>query len=372
IWQVTSAIDGPEAWADFCRNHHPAGVVIDSVHRRRDGSQFPVRVRVYASEGVDQPVYIGVATDRSEEVALAATMREGELFYRHVIDNTVDGFFRIDRERRFVEVNDRLCELLGYSRAEVLGETPLAFVTAESRAELMAQMERIEATEHRRYQLTIRRKDGSTLPVLLNNTTHRNLAGEVVGAFGFVTDLTPIVAAQRAVAESEQELRRILDHMQDTYYRTDLEGRVVRLSPSVQTLLGYAPEEILGRPLADFYADPVERENFLATLRNAGGRVTGYESHLRHRDGHDVWVLTNAHYVRDAAGQIIGVEGTTRDISERKAAQQRIDFLAHHDPLTALPNRLLFKDRCEQAIAHGLRANTRMALLFVDLDRFKA
>jgi diguanylate cyclase (GGDEF)-like protein/PAS domain S-box-containing protein len=296
---------------------------------------------------------------------------ESERFYRHVIDSTVDGFFIIDAQRRFTEVNEKLCELYGYAREEFLGRTPLDFITDESRAELIRQMQRIETTDHRRYQLTAKRKDGSTFPILLNNTTHRNSQGEVVGAFGFITDLTPIVAAQQAVAESERELRRILDSMQDTYYRTDAEGKLLRLSPGVQILLGYMPDEAIGRKLADFYANPEDRAAFLAALQAGGGRVSGYEAPMRHKDGHVVWVLTNAQYVLDAQGKFVGVEGTTRDISEKRIAQERIDFLAHHDPLTELPNRLLFKDRFERAVKHGKRAGTRTALLFVDLDRFK-
>jgi diguanylate cyclase (GGDEF)-like protein/PAS domain S-box-containing protein len=372
IWGISAAIPDADTWATRQIDLIPHGATFDERHRRKDGSTFPVRVRVYVSRGAGQTVFIGVASDRSEEEALAATIRESERFYQHVIDSTVDGFFRIDARHRFIEANDRLCELLGYPREEVLGRTPLEFVTEESRAELIAQIGRIEATEHRRYQLVVRRKDGSTLPILLNNTTHRNLRGEAVGAFGFVTDLTPVLAAQQAVAESEQELRAILDNMQDTYYRTDLEGRLVRLSASAATLLGLPVGQVLGRRLADFYAEPAEREVFLAALQAGEGRLSGYETRLRHADGHEVWVLTNAHYVRDAAGHVIGVEGTSRDIGDRKRAEARIDFLAHHDPLTELPNRLLFKDRFERAMAHGTRAGLRAALLFVDLDRFKA
>lgn len=296
---------------------------------------------------------------------------ESALFYRHVIDSTVDGFFMIDTQRRFIEVNDRLCELFGYAREEVLGKTPLDFVTEESRAELFAQFKRVEMTEHRRYQLIGRRKDGSVFPILLNNTTHRNRQGEVVGSFGFVTDLTPIVAAQHAVADSERELRRILDNLQDTYYRADSEGRVVRISPSVEQLLGMTAEECIGQNLADWYFDAGGRTVLLKALQDSGGRVTGFEAALRHKDGHPVWVMTNAQYVRDDAGNILGVEGVVRDISGQRLAQARIDFLAHHDVLTELPNRLLFKDRFERAMIHAQRARSRAALLFVDLDRFK-
>ncbi len=301
----------------------------------------------------------------------ADAMQESEYFYRHVIDSTVDGFFLVDTRYCFVQANDRFCELFGYPREELLGQSPFDFISAASRATLAEQIKRIPSTEHRRYQLTGLRKDGSTFPVLINTTTHRDTHGALVGSFGFATDLTQIVETQRVVAESERELRRILDSMQDTYYRTDTEGRIVRASPSVQDLLGYVPEAFLGLRLADLYVEPNGREAFLRALQAGNGRVTGYEAPLRHKQGHAVWVMTNAQYVRDAQGAIIGIEGLTRDVSERRRAQERIDFLAHHDPLTELPNRLLFKDRFERALAHDDRSGMRTALLFIDLDRFK-
>jgi len=372
LWDVAVSVDGQEAWAAFQQNHSVQGMVLEDRHRRKDGSSFPVRVRLYASRSADRLVYLGVASDRSEEVALSESLRAGERFYRHVIDSTVDGFFMVDNQRRFTEVNDRLCELFGYPREEWLGRTPLDFITEDSRDELIAQMRRMESTDHRRYQLLARRKDGSTFPILLNNTTHLDPRGAVIGSFGFVTDLTPIVAAQRAVTESERELRAILDDMQDTYYRVDLDGLVVRASPSAWQLLGYTAEELLGQRMADHYLEPGARAVFLQALQDNGGRLSGYEAPLRHRNGQTVWVSTSAHYVRDADGNVAGIEGVAHDITERRQAEARIDFLAHHDPLTELPNRLLFKDRCERAMAHGQRAGTRTALLFVDLDRFKA
>lgn len=372
LWDVSTLDNEAEKWTCSQQAIPPQGVTLEDRHRRKDGSTFPVRIRVYPSSGVGYRVFIGIATDRTQEEDLSAAIEESENFYRHVIDSTVDGFFMLDNQRRFIEVNDRLCQLFGYAHEEWLGRTPLDFVTDESRAELLAQMQSIESSEHRRYQLMAQHKAGATFPVLLNTTTHRNRKGEVVGAFGFITDLMPIVAAQRLVAESERELREILDNLQDTYYRTDTEGRLTRLSPSVLQLLGYAPEELLGTPMDNCYVDPSAREIFLKALEDGGGCVSGWESQLRHRDGRVVHVMTNAHYVRDGEGCFLGIEGTTRDISERKQAEMRIDFLARHDALTELPNRLLFKDRFERAMAHGLRAGVRTALLFVDLDRFKA
>ncbi|MBI4996535.1 MAG: EAL domain-containing protein [Rhodocyclales bacterium] len=417
----------------------------------------------------------------------------GGQFFRYVVENAVDGFFIIDEQRRFIEANAAMCRMFGRVRDEIIGKTPLDLVAPESHAELFAQIQSIETTEHRRYQVLAQRKDGSKFPVLLNNTSYRDSSGVVAGSFGFITDLTSLVEAQQAVAASERELQGILDNMQDTYYRTDAGGRVVRASRSVFNLLGYKPEEVLGKPLADLYFDPADRQDFLQRMAERGGTLSGYDSRLRHKAGHEVWVLTNAQYLRDAAGKVIGIEGTTRDnteqrrvkenlrlaaqvfensgesimimdarshvvsvnrafvnmtgylpaevhgrtpamltsdlhdeefyqrmwhslretgywqgelwnrrrngevypewlgistlrgsdgavthyvaistdISERKASEARIEFLAHHDPLTDLPNRLLLRDRLERAIAQGERTDTRVALLFIDLDRFK-
>jgi diguanylate cyclase (GGDEF)-like protein/PAS domain S-box-containing protein len=267
-------------------------------------------------------------------------------FFRYVVDNAVDGFFIIDEQRRFIEANEAMCRMFGYSRAEIIGKTPLDLVAQESHAELVAQIRSIETTEHRRYSLLAQRKDGSRFPVLLNNTSYRDRDGAVTGSFGFVTDLTSLVEAQQAVAASERELQSILDNMQDTYYRTDASGRLVRASRSVQHLLGYTPEEVLGKPLADLYFDPADRQDFLLRMAEQGGTLFGYDSRLRHKAGHEVWVLTNSQYLRDAEGKVIGVEGTTRDNTGHR---RMVEALRHSEAqlstlIQALPDAVFLKD----------------------------
>jgi len=271
--------------------------------------------------------------------------RDGQ-FFRFVVDNAIDGFFILGPRRQFIEVNDALCRMFRCERADMLGRTPLDFVAEESQPELIAQIQRIETTEHRRYRLVAQRGDGSRFPILLNNTSYHDAGGGAAGSFGFITDLTSLVEAEQAMAASERELQGILDNMQDTYYRTDTEGRLLRASRSVQRLLGYAPEEVLGHPLADLYFDPQDRQEFLQRMAAGGGALSGYESRLRHKDGHEVWVLTNAQYVRDAEGRIVGVEGTTRDHTEHR---HMVDALRHSEArliglIEALPDAVFLKD----------------------------
>ena len=274
------------------------------------------------------------------------TLLGGTQFFRFVVENAVDGFFMIDAQRRFIGANAALCRMFGLERSEIFERSPLDVVAPESHPELIRQMQSIETTEHRHYRVFGRRNDGSTFPVLLNNTSFRDANGAIAGSFGFVTDLTSLVEAEQAVVASERELQRILDHMQDTYYRTDASGRIVRASQSVTKLLGFTPEEMLGRLLADFYFEPRDRDDFVDRLAEGNGALTGYESRLRHKSGHEVWVRTNAQYLRDADGRIVGVEGTTRDNTEHRRMVQalRCSEARLNGLIEALPDAVFLKD----------------------------
>jgi diguanylate cyclase (GGDEF)-like protein/PAS domain S-box-containing protein len=126
---------------------------------------------------------------------------------------------------------------------------------------------------------------------------------------------------------SKEELAAILDGMQDTYYRTDKEGVLVYISRSVKRLLGYAPAELLGSKLSDLYVESDGREKFLAAFQAAKGDIQAYEAPLYHKDGHVVWVSTNAHYFRNSNGEVLGLEGTTRDVTQAILQQQELNRL---------------------------------------------
>lgn len=137
-------------------------------------------------------------------------------------------------------------------------------------------------------------------------------------------DAAVTAGAAHEVIRAELEFRRIIDTMIDTFYRTDLNGRIVLASPSARQLLSWEPDDLIGQRLGDFYVDPHGREKFLETLRAGGGEVFNYEAVLRRKDGSEVWVETNAHYYRDESGAVCGVEGTVRDITKRRATEKAL------------------------------------------------
>jgi len=135
---------------------------------------------------------------------------------------------------------------------------------------------------------------------------------------GVVQDITRLRESEELLQRTQWDFRAIFEHMQDVFYRTDREGQITLISPSAERLFGYTHTELVGSRVADFYADPAGREEFLRKLEADGGRLIGYEAEMRHRSGRSVWVSTNANYWYDASGRIGGVEGMARDISNRR------------------------------------------------------
>lgn len=124
---------------------------------------------------------------------------------------------------------------------------------------------------------------------------------------------------------AEQDLRSILDNIQDVFYRTDREGRLILASPSGAEILGYSSvEKLYGKDLAkSLYVNPEDREKFLAEIEK-NGAVQNYEIRLKKKDGTPMTILACSHKYYDSVGQFKGIEGILRDISDRKRAEEEL------------------------------------------------
>jgi diguanylate cyclase (GGDEF)-like protein/PAS domain S-box-containing protein len=130
--------------------------------------------------------------------------------------------------------------------------------------------------------------------------------------------------AEERIRASEQRLSSIFDSMQDTIYQTDIDGNMLWATPSLRQLLGYSPEEILGNNIRRFYVNENDHEDFRHALDINYGRLQHFETRLLHRDGSQIWISENSHYKYDANGEIIGIEGTIRDITALKLAKEAL------------------------------------------------
>jgi len=123
---------------------------------------------------------------------------------------------------------------------------------------------------------------------------------------------------------SEKQYQKIFNNLQDAYYRTDAEGLITMASPSNARMMACEVDDLLGTPVAQYYVDAKQRDVFLKSIAEGGGVISNFEAELRRCDGEMIWVSTNAHQLLDDQGNVAGIEGTVRDITSRKQAEQQL------------------------------------------------
>ncbi len=140
----------------------------------------------------------------------------------------------------------------------------------------------------------------------------------------YVEELEKQKVIEKNLNVSRREFKGILDNLQDTYYRTDADSVLQFVSFSVVPLLGYTPEELVGKKITDFYINPDDRDPFLQAMAENGGHVEQYPITLRHKNGSTIWMSTNAHFLVDDKGAVIGIEGTGQDFTARRIAERNL------------------------------------------------
>jgi diguanylate cyclase (GGDEF)-like protein/PAS domain S-box-containing protein len=181
------------------------------------------------------------------------------------------------------------------------------------------------------------------------------------------------LAAEAALRESETRFRDFADAAGEYVWEADLAGRYTYVSSRVQSVWSYTDQELIGHTPYDFMP-PGEAERvreWLTQNARPDASFRDLEHRILTRNADTRWLLVNAVGIFDDAGTLVGLRGTGRDITDRKSAEAHIQRLATRDPLTELPNRILFNDRLEQGIVTARRSGQSLAVLFIDLDRFK-
>ena len=140
----------------------------------------------------------------------------------------------------------------------------------------------------------------------------------------FLEALAQLVSKSNALKESELEYVDLFENVADVIYRADLNGEIIRISPSCREGLGYSPEEMVGTVLADYYVNPKKRSELALKLQENEGIVTNFEAQLFAKNGEPQWVSTNVRYWKDKDGTVIGLQGVARNINELKNSDEAL------------------------------------------------
>jgi diguanylate cyclase (GGDEF)-like protein/PAS domain S-box-containing protein len=323
-----------------------------------------------------------VGAEQSSAVCVGEAVALHEAL-RHSVNHA---FISVGLDGRINFFNQAAQRMLGYTSDEVVGrQSPLLFHDVAEIAELAGKLsqrlgrpvamdmsvffQREAQGEVVEGKWTFIRKDGSRFPVLLETMALWGARHEVIGYLGVAVDLTK----RCRVAEKLRLSDEVFQNCHEAIMITGADNTILAVNPAFTRITGYTAQEAVGgnpRMLKSGRHGPEFYAEMWAKILGEG--VWSGEIWDRSRYGklYPKWVTINA--IRDAhSGKPTHFLAMFSDISERKRVEEKIRFLAFHDALTGLPNRLTLQDKLEQSIADAAGKGGLVALLLVDLDRFK-
>lgn len=292
-------------------------------HRKKDGSVFPVEIKIHRFTLFNKEIVLATARDITEWKLAEEMLHESETKYRTIIEQSYDGIF-IAQDGQLVFYNPALATMTGYSSDELYLISIADLIAPEDREMVL--------TRHRErssgkvlpevYEFSLLHHDKTSRIRVKMNVTSASIGGKPA-TIGTLHNVTDERKREEALRESEEKYRSVINNIQDMFYRTDKAGNLIMASPSCLSKLGYESlDEGIFKSVSDmFYYSPEKREELLRILVEKGS-VEDYEVQLKRKDGTPLWISTSSHFYRDERGEITGVEGIFRDITERKRAEE--------------------------------------------------
>jgi len=272
-----------------------------------------------------------------ETSRLYESMQKSEREYRGVIDSVSDIIFETDSSGNIMFVNATWEKITGFSISHSLGRDLFDMLhPADHEQQRYAFMNIVRGGEQAHRSFTrLQTADGKFRAVDLAFSqvrTDNNRNSRVVGT---ITDVEERRRAEKALAEAEKKYRTIVENAAGGIYQIAPDGRILSANPSLARILGYKDAFELGAHIVDFgtlYADPRDRLRYERELENLGF-IRNFETGIKHRDGHTIWIAENARSVKDDDGRLLYYEGSIEDITQRKQVEQQMKEAKLHSDL---------------------------------------
>lgn len=342
------------------------------------------QVRMHATPVLDGQgqveTFVGTIDDLTGYVELLNRLSAREDHLRRLYEATPVMMHSIDAKGQIVAVSNLWLEKLGYRREEVIGRSPLDFMTQESAKRLLGDVEPDAS-------------DGGTVKDIELHMMHQS--GDIVEArlsairdepegdpretriLAVLEDITERHRAERALKDQHEFLRVTMESIADAVISTDAGGAIRWLNPVAERMIGWTAAEAFGKPLttvfrlgeaglADGCVDPT-----CACLATAATIALPDTTILLARDGTSYGIEATAAPIRGSDGGALGVVIVFRDVTEERRISSEMRYRASHDPLTGLLNRTEFEQRLRHALQRAQESDVIHALVYIDLDRFK-
>lgn len=306
--------------------------------------------------------------DITEQRAAEQRLKSDEEKYRTLVDNLPQRVFMKDTDLKYISCNRQFADDLGMEIDDVIGKSDYDLFPREI-ADKLSAMDRqvIEADKTVNY-IDTDHSPGQTRTVRKVKTAVHDDKGKVVGVLGILWDITEQVTI-------EEQLRLAYTVFKNTVEGvmiTDPKSKLIAVNEAFKKITGYDEDEVLGQSPAILHSgehDDAFYKKMWSHLNEYGYWQGELWNRRKAGEIYPEWITISE--VKGKDDQVTHYIGMFLDISERKEQEAKLRFMAHHDSLTKLPNRTLFSMRVTQAIKRAKRNNQHLAVLFVDLDRFK-
>ncbi|HQI80766.1 MAG TPA: PAS domain S-box protein, partial [Deltaproteobacteria bacterium] len=274
----------------------------------------------------------GIVRDVTERKKAEDALRASEEKYRGILESMQESYFEVDLSGNFTFFNDAAVEMSGYSREELLGMNYTHYAPPETARYMFETFHDVYVTgvPKRMVDYQVYHKDGTLHDNELSVWPMRDASGAVVGFHTLVRDVTEHKRAEKALAESEARYRFLTENMGDISFIVDLDMRTTYVSPSVEKILGFTPEERMRQTAAE----QLTERSLAQVMETLSGELArdGHEGvdpdrsilmelEYFHKDGSVRYLETNCRAMRDSSGRVTGIHGVSRDVTDRRKAE---------------------------------------------------
>jgi len=344
---------------------------------KKDGTRLVVENSIFPlrDKGGEISGFRGVGRDVTERVRMEEALKRSEERYRTIMDETHDDYFEVDLAGNYTFVNDAFCRSVGYTAEKLVGMNYSVTTPDDDAKRIYQAFHQIYLTGQPAKDINFKFvcKDGSLGVGELSAFSLRNEKGEITGFRGVSHDVTERVRMDEALKRSEERYRTIIEEIEEGYYEVNLAGDITFVNDAVCRQFGRSREELIGLNYRDYVpkGDAKSMHKAWSEVFRTGEPMRTFPFAIIMKDGKRVFLEASISPLRDKDGKVIGFRSVSRDVSERKRFEQKLADMATHDSLTGLPNRTLLNDRITMGLALSRRSGTRLAVIMLDLDRFK-
>ncbi len=345
--------------------------------RRKDGTTSIVENSMQLMVNAHgRPVgFRGITRDVTARRQAMDALKASEEKYRSILENIEEAFYEVDLQGNITFVNEAYCRMLRYPESELIGMNYRQYSTwdmAEKTSRIFNEVYRT-GVPIKSFDFEIKCKDGGTVVGEGSVRLIQDENGNATGFRGLLRDVTTRRQIEQVLRNSEERFRDLTDLSSDWYWEQDENFRFIQVSGSVLEKTGIPPEDYIGKTLKDLPYHDEKSEQWLDYEHAVAAHKPFHNLILKQFDvnGSVRYISASGRPIMDLHGKLKGYRGTGTDITERKIHEERIQYLATHDALTALPNRVLFGQLLSYALHHARRYERQVAVMFIDLDRFK-